>query len=133
MALETLKDVKTIDGFEVHYHECKNKTQYQCETCDIKCGGFSPDKDKYINIYKNKNLNHIAFLLQNGPIKEVGTNGCQVDTIIEAAKLMLDGLNKQFPCQENKDAISSLNHALQRLYHRKVDRIYRGVEGTNKQ
>ena len=33
--------------------------------------------------------------IQNGPIKENGVNGCQVDTIIEATKAIIEGLNKK--------------------------------------
>jgi hypothetical protein len=74
----------------------------------------------------------ISFRIQNGPIKEVGVNGCQVDTLIEAAKLIVEGLNKQFPCRENSLIITKLEEALLWSMKRKLDREKRGVEGLNK-
>ena len=66
--------------------------------------------------------------------REIGgfEDGCQVDTIIEAAKLMLDGLNKKFPCRENSMALIKLDEALLWLQKRKQDRERRKVEGFNK-
>lgn len=62
-----------------------------------------------------------------------GVNGCQVDTVIEAAKLMLDRLNSKFPCRENAIAITKLDEALMWLNERTKKRISRGVEGTSKE
>jgi hypothetical protein len=109
MCLETLKDVKEIGGFEV--------------TRDWEEG------DKFICIREASNA--IGFRLQNGPIKEVGVNGCQVDTVIEAAKLIIEGLNKNYPCRENAVAITKLDETLMWLEKRKKDREKRGVEGHN--
>ena len=69
-----------------------------------------------------------------GPVPfETGAsiNGCQVDTVIEAAKAMLEGLNKKFPCRENSVAITKLDEAIHWLEHRKKDRERRSVEGTS--
>jgi hypothetical protein len=75
--------------------------------------------------------NSISFTLQNGPIREVGVNGCQVDTIIEAAMMIVQGFNEKFPCLENQFAINSLENALLFLELRKQKRMKRGVEGSN--
>lgn len=112
MALETLKDIKTIGGFEV--------------TRGV--GNFSKDRPVFIF----DQLNQIAFQIQNGPVKENGVNGCQVDTIIEVAKAMIEGLNKNFPCRENAMVITKLDEALLWLMKRKLDRQSRNVEGFNK-
>ena len=80
-------------------------------------------------------MNSIAFTIQNGPVflADVGVNGCQVDTIIEAARLILVGLNKNpHNCRENSMAITKLDEALMWLKKRKEDRVARGVEGTVK-
>lgn len=74
----------------------------------------------------------ISFRIQNGPIKEVGVNGCQVDTMIEAAKLIIEELNKKFPCDENDMIVSKLEAALDWSAKRKANREARGVEGLNK-
>jgi len=107
MALETLKDVKTIGGFEVTR------------------GASNFSKDRPVFIWDDDN--QIAFQIQNGPIKEHGVNGCQVDTIIEAAKIIVEGLNAKFPCRENAMVITKLDEALMWSAKRKADREKRGV------
>jgi hypothetical protein len=82
-------------------------------------------------VYVRHDKNSLSFTLQNGPIQENGVNGCQVDTLIEAAKLIIEGLNKEFPCRENSMAITKLDEALLWLGKRKADREKRGVEGLN--
>jgi hypothetical protein len=76
--------------------------------------------------------NMISFRIQKGPIKEVGINGCQVDCLIDAAKLIIEGLNKQFPCRENSIVITKLDEAILWLQKRKTDREKRNVEGESK-
>jgi hypothetical protein len=76
--------------------------------------------------------NTIEFKIQDGPIKENGVNGCQVDTLIEAAMFMIGGLNDKLPCKENIAAIEHLKGAVNALAERKADREARGVEGENK-
>ena len=112
MALETLKDVKQIGGFEV------------------KRVSWNQPKDNHIEI--NESGNAITFNIQNGPVKANGVNGCQIDTMVEAAKLIIEGLNKNFPCRENAMAITKLDEALMWLEKRTKDREKRGVEGQSK-
>lgn len=115
MALETLKDIKEIGGFDVlHLSNPNDESKYQNQSIVI-----------------DHNINSIHFTIQNGPIKEVGVNGCQVDTLIEAAKMIVDGLNKQFPCRENSLVITKLEEALLWLMKRKLDREKRQVEGKS--
>lgn len=75
-------------------------------------------------------MNSIA--IQNGPIKENGVNGCQIDALIETALLMLSRLNEKFPCLENKNAMSCLGSALRFLDKRRIEREKRGVKGESK-
>ncbi len=134
MALETLKDVTEIGGFDVvvmdnlreKYPEKFNESggmDYVWFENEIRPKNF---------IYLRHDKNSLSFTIQNGPIKENGINGCQVDTLIEAAKLIIEGLNKQFPCRENSLAITKLDEALLWSMKRKLDREKRGVEGFNK-
>lgn len=108
MCLETLKGINEIGGFEV-----------------------ARDDDGTTFISIREHTNSIGFKLQNGPIKEVGENGCQIDAVIEAAKLVIEGLNERYPCEENHMAIVGLNSALSWLKIRKENREKRGVEGTS--
>lgn len=112
MALKTLAGVKTIDGFEVKRLQ------------------WNQPEGNFIEI--NDVGNAITFKIQNGPIKENGVNGCQVDTMIEAATLIIKGLNEQFPCRENAIVITKLEEALMWCKKRKANREARGVEGENK-
>ena len=75
----------------------------------------------------------IRFKIQDGPIKECGINGCQVDDILLVIKTMIEGLNQQFPCRENSMVITKLDEALFWLWKRKRDREERSVEGFSKE
>jgi hypothetical protein len=110
MTIRTLKEVKEIGGFEVVRHDF------------IQSRGFICISDQ---------TNEISFHLQSGPIKEVGLDGCQVDTMIETSKIILEALNKEFPCRETSMAITKLDETLMWLEKRKKDRIKRGVEGKS--
>lgn len=125
MALETLKEVGKIGEYFV-LHTNTNDTNRDLE--EIK--DFDPLKDESILIDHKRNI--ILFRIQNKPIKEVGVNGCQVDTMIEAAKIIIEGLNEKFPCRENSMTITKLDEALMWLNKRKQDREKRQVEGLNK-
>lgn len=73
----------------------------------------------------------IQITLQDGPIREVGTNGCQIDDVVKWSIDVLEQLNAKFPCLENKYAIEDLKTAAAWLEARRVDRERRGVEGAN--
>jgi len=134
MALETLQGVKELGGFDVvvmdelrdKYPEKFNESgsmNYEWFEKEIRPSNF---------IYVRNDKNSIAFTIQNGPIKEVGVNGCQVDTLIHAAKEIIGKLNAKFPCRENALAITKLEESLHWLDARKKDREKREVEGLNK-
>jgi hypothetical protein len=121
MALETLKGIEEIGGFKVVRHKPE----------DMTWDDFDKMRKEYpINI--TDKMNAISFKIQEGPVKENGVNGCQVDTVIEAAKTIIEGLNKNFPCRENAVAITKLDEALMWLEKRTNDNVARKVEGTNK-
>lgn len=110
MALETLKNTKKIGEFTLvdmgalkdQYPEKFNESgamDYKWFEADIRPHNF---------IYVRHDVNSLSFTIQNVPIKEAGVNGCQVNEIIEAAKIIIEGLNAKFPCRENSMAIKSL-------------------------
>lgn len=133
MALETLRNIKKLGEFDVVVMD-ELRTQYP-----EKFNSSGSMNDQWFEseirpnhfIYVRHDKNSISFTLQNGPIKENGVNGCQVDTLIEAAKTMIEGLNKQFSCRENALAITKLEEALHWLDARKKNRMARGVEGVS--
>lgn len=131
MALQTLNGISKLDGFDVvimdelrtKFPEKFNESgamDYKWFESDIRPKNF---------VYVRNDVNSISFTLQNGPVKENGINGCQVDTVIEAARTIIDGLNKKFPCRENSLAITKLDEALHWLKARTRNREARGVEG----
>lgn len=135
MALETLKGIKQIgkhnlivmDDLREQYPEKFNESgsmDYKWFEKDIRPNNF---------IYVRHDVNSLSFTIQNGPIKEVGVNGCQVNEIVEAAKIIIEGLNSKFPCRENSMAITKLDECLMWLEKRTKDREKRGVEGLSKQ
>lgn len=75
----------------------------------------------------------ITFQIQDGPIKEVGVNGCQIDALGEAWLNIITGFNEKFPCRENAITITKIEEALLWQQKRKQDRVKRGVEGHGKQ
>ncbi len=111
MALETLKGIDSINNHKVHRVEWDQPDNHHIEI--------------------NDRCNAITFKIQDGPIKEVGVNGCQVDEIISAALLMVKGLNEKFPSDYNAKCIASLYEAYTWLQQRKADRKARGVEGRS--
>jgi hypothetical protein len=74
----------------------------------------------------------VTFTIQDGPIKEVGVNGVQIDEVVRWAKNKIAGFNAAYPCRENSLVITKLDEALLWLYERKRERDARGVEGRNK-
>jgi len=127
MALETLKNVHNIGGFKV----MTDADRPLDGIGDVDWKQFD-EMRKLHPICIDNVLNMISFRIQNGPVGKNGINGCQVDTVIEASKLIITGLNKQYPCRENAMAITKLDEALMWLDKRTKERSNRGVEGENK-
>lgn len=78
------------------------------------------------------NDNLITFTLQDGPIKEVGVNGVQIDSIGKVWLEILKEFNKKFPCRENSITITKIEEALMWQEKRTKDREARNVEGLNR-
>ena len=69
---------------------------------------------------------------QEGPIKEVGVNGCQIEDVILVLVERLAAFQAgDFSCHENNMAIDRLKHAFNILRNRTENRVARGVEGKN--
>lgn len=73
-----------------------------------------------------------ALHFQNGPIKEVGTNGLTHEALIA---VILDRMRHfqagKYACRENALAITKLEEAMHWLHHRTRLREQCGVEGTH--
>jgi len=138
MTLEVLKNVEEIGGFKVLDMEKVRQERPELFREDGSMHYQIFEKEYRPNYFiqvrqKSTGVESISFTMQkDGAVKEVGVTGAQVDTIIEAAKVILEGLNEQYPCRENACAITKLDEALLWLMKRKQERIKRGVEGFNK-
>lgn len=116
MALETLKGVKEIGGYAVY--ESPEGAEFGVV-----------EHNNYVHVDHAQNC--IAFQIQNGPIKENGVNGCQVDTLIHAARHIIDKLNEKYPSVHNENTLIALTQAITFQEERTKDRESRGVEGTS--
>lgn len=132
MALETLKGVEKIGGFDViDLDKALEDVQFKDANGNFDWGKYDEYRKDFPISICHKN-NSVSFQIQNGPVKEKGVNGCQVDTIIETAAIIIQELNHRFACQENAQALSHLKMALDALKSRKANREKRGVEGLDK-
>jgi hypothetical protein len=105
MSLETLRGVEEIGGFKLLREELSESEKKE----ELLKTVYTENK---YPIFIDEYLNVISFQLQRGAIKEAGINGCQVDAMIEAAKMIIEKFNEKFPCRENAIAITKLQEAL---------------------
>lgn len=69
---------------------------------------------------------------QNGPIKEVGTNGLTHEALLSIIEDRLQSFQKgPYACRENAIALTHIQDAMHWLQHRTRARLVRGVEGTH--
>ncbi len=69
---------------------------------------------------------------QNGPIREVGTNGLTHEVLLSILIDRLEGFQGgKFACAANAAALDHLKAAQESLLSRTRERLARGVEGTH--
>ncbi len=69
---------------------------------------------------------------QNGPIREVGTNGVTHEALLAILIDRLEGFQRgKFACDKNAVALGHLRLAVTALTSRTLERAARGVEGTH--
>lgn len=127
MALETLKKISQINGNKI----IRETDRPIGDDGKVDWAKYD-EMRKTMPIAIDDTTNMISFRIQDGPIKEKGKNGCQVDELVAAALLIVQGLNKKYPCNQNVKAMSSLYEAQAWLRQRTLDRKHRLVEGTSK-
>lgn len=76
--------------------------------------------------------NTMVVLFQNGPIKEFGVNGVTQEALLAIVADRLRSFQAgQYACRENAVALTHIETAMLWLHKRTLDRLSRGVEGTN--
>lgn len=131
--LRTLRKLASVDGEKIiHMDDLRDQHPEKfTESGQMDWKWFEKEIRPNYFIYARHDKNSLSFTLQNGPVKENGKNGCQVNSLISLAKTILIGLNDELPCKENVVCINSLDQALLQLDRRTVDRTSREVQGTN--
>jgi hypothetical protein len=86
----------------------------------------APDPDNY-------GPDDTVIVFQNGPINEAGVNGITHEALLV---VVLDRLrsfqNGPYKCKANACAITHIEEAMHWLQQRTLERMHRGVEGSNK-
>ncbi len=81
---------------------------------------------------KGPNTDTMRLTFQNGPIKEVGTNGLTHEVLLA---IVVDRLRSfqsgPYACRENALALTKIEEAVHWLHSRTRARVARGVEGTH--
>lgn len=75
----------------------------------------------------------LSLPFQDGPVKEVGTNGITHEALLAVLIDRLEHFQQgpfAFACDENAAALIHLRFALDQLKHRTLKRLERGGEGT---
>lgn len=74
----------------------------------------------------------MTVVMQNGPIKEKGVNGVQIDNVLRFARDRLMEFNQPpYENEHNARAVLAIDKALCSLSERTAEREKRGVEGTS--
>ena len=84
----------------------------------------------FYDVVVGENITPIHF--QNGPVKANGVNGITSEALLAILVHRTKVLDSNFPCDENKRAITYMENALALFEQRTRDRLNRGVEGQNK-
>ena len=133
MALETMKGLKEIHGEKILEMDSLKETHPELfrEDGSMKYEIFEKEYRPKYPIQIRHDKNSISFTIQNGPIKENGKNGCQLDSLVAVVTHMIRVLNLNYPSEYNSKAIQCFETGLFHLQERTRDRESRGVEGTS--
>jgi hypothetical protein len=80
------------------------------------------------------NASGVRIDFQNGPLQETGgvPNGLSIESLLAVVEDRLIGFQSgPFSCRENAVALTKVQEAMMWLQKRTLDRMRRGVEGTN--
>ena len=78
------------------------------------------------------NASGVRIDFQKGPLKEAPPNGLSVESLLAVVEDRLLGFQSgEFACRENAVALTKIQEAMMWLQKRTLDRMRRGVEGTN--
>lgn len=101
------------------------------KVCDMPGQGGA----NHVYIVKDSFGSFISELeFQNGPIKEYGVNGLTNEALLAIVADRLRSFQKgPYACKANACALTHVEESIMWLQQRTIDRMRRGVEGTNQQ
>lgn len=98
-----------------------------CHNYGISFVGGRPDEND-----ESRETGGVLISFQDGPIQEAGVNGISGEALLAIVEDRLIGFQSgQYACRENAVALTKIQEAMMWLQKRTLDRIRRGVEGTN--
>lgn len=131
----SLREVKEINGKKIiHMDDLKDQfpEHFNAESGQMDYAWFEKEIRPHYNIYIRHDVDSLTFNMLTKPESEGGDlNRCQLVDLIKTSKIMLEYLNKKFPCRENAMTITKLDEALMWQEKRTADRKDRGVEGKS--
>jgi hypothetical protein len=120
---------KTLTGH--HINECNEAIRITADEPDPNNGNAS---HAYVLQWLGKDDEEwrLELKFQNGPIKEVGTNGITQEALLAILIDRLEGFqSSKYACLENAEALLCFQAAQKALHARTLKRLERGVEGTH--
>lgn len=76
----------------------------------------------------------VVVSFQHGPVKEHGVNGISQEALLAVVLDRFRSFQRgPFSCRENAVVITKLEEAMMWMHKRTLDRVRRGVEGTNQE
>ena len=134
MAINSLKDVKEINGKEICVmDELREKYPEKFnESGAMDYKWFESEIRPNFNIFLRHDVDSISFNMLTKPASEGGDlNRCQWSDLVATGLEQLKYFNAKFPCRENALTITKLEEALMWNNKRTQDRIKRNVEGKD--
>jgi hypothetical protein len=125
------KNENSVKMYGVDIHMDHNGvTVTHLNWADTEQGEMQLNNGHYYDVIAGETVLPIHF--QNGPVKENGVNGATSEALLAILIHRTKVLDGNFPCDENKRAITYMENALALFEQRTKDRLSRGVEGQNK-
>jgi hypothetical protein len=120
----------------IHTHEtneCNEAIRITADERDLKNGNASHYYElRYPDAVSPECTAAVGIKFQHGPIKEAGVNGITNEALLAVLIDRVEGFQAgPYACMENELALVHLKKALEAFTERTLNRIERGVEGTN--
>lgn len=112
--LETLKGIDEIGGYKIADMQklAAENSEFYLKSGQINWKWFEKNIRPTHFIMFRPDVNSLTFTLRKD---DVGITGCEIDALIQVAKTLLEGVNKNNPNHERESAISKLDEVICQL------------------